>query len=219
MKRVVVLLSGGIDSTCCLYFAKAEGFTPYCLNFDYGQRHRREIKSARRIAKEAGCPYLLCKVKFPWKGSSLLDSGLKIPAQRTRGIPSTYVPARNIIFLSFALSYAEAIDAEAVFIGANARDFSGYPDCRPEFYRAFKRAAQAGLKNKHIQIRTPLLHKSKAEIIKLGHKLGVPYKFSWSCYQGETRPCGVCDSCRFRAQGFREAGLKDPLPPVPDREK
>lgn len=211
-----MLLSGGIDSACCLYLAKAEDAVPYCLNFDYGQRHRREIKSAKRIAREAGCPYLLCKVNFPWKGSSLVDAGMNIPTQRGRGIPSTYVPARNIIFLSFALSYAEVIGAGAIFIGANARDFSGYPDCRPEFYRAFKGAAKAGLKNKHIQICTPLLYKSKAEIIELGHKLGVPYQWTWSCYRGEERPCGVCDSCRFRAKGFHEAGLRDPLVPAGD---
>lgn len=218
LKRGVVLLSGGIDSACCLYLAMAEGITPYCLNFDYGQRHRREIISAKRIARKAGCNYLLCKVGLPWKGSSLLDADKKIPTQRVRGIPSTYVPARNIIFLSFALSYAEAIGAGAIWIGANARDFSGYPDCRPEFYRAFKDTAKAGLKNKRIKILTPLLYKTKSEIIKLGHNLGVPYRLTWSCYQGEERPCGVCDSCRFRAKGFQEAGLNDPLVLFPEIE-
>jgi len=206
----VILLSGGIDSAACLYLAKKRGFKPFCLLFDYGQRHRREIESAKKIARKAGSDYLICKISFPWKGSSLLDSRLKIP-RSSRGIPSTYVPGRNIIFLSFALSYAEAIKAKTIFIGANARDFSGYPDCRPDFYRAFRKAAKAGLKDKDIRISTPLINKTKAQIIRLGKKLGVPFELSWSCYRGGKRPCGECDSCRFRAKGFREAGLRDPL--------
>ena len=205
-----MLLSGGIDSATCLYLAKREGFTPYCLIFDYGQRHRREIDSAKKIAQKCGCNYLLSRINLPWKGSSLIGRKGKIP-RRSRGIPSTYVGARNIIFLSFALSYAEAIEAKRIFIGANARDFSGYPDCRPEFYRAFKKVVRTGIKNKDIQILVPLLNKPKAEIIKLGQALSVPYNLSWSCYRGGRRPCGFCDSCRFRAKGFREAGLKDPL--------
>jgi 7-cyano-7-deazaguanine synthase len=209
-KKAVVLLSGGIDSATCLYLAKRNGFLAHCLIFDYGQRHRREIASAKKIARRAKVKSLLCEVSLPWKGSSLLDDKLDIPGQG-RGIPSTYVAARNIIFLSFALSYAEAIKAKAVFIGANARDFSGYPDCRPDFYRAFSKVARTGLKSKDIGILTPLINKSKAQIIKLGQSLGVPYELSWSCYRGGSRPCANCDSCRFRARGFRQAGIKDPL--------
>lgn len=209
-KRAIVLLSGGLDSATCLYLAKKKGFSPTCLIFDYQQRHYREIDSAKKIAMKAGCKYLICKINLPWKGSSLLDARCKIP-QKTRAIPSTYVPARNIIFLSFALSYAEASRAEAVFIGANARDFSGYPDCRPEFYRSFRNLVKTGIKDKTIQIITPLINKTKAEIIRLAHRLAVPYELSWSCYRGLRRPCGLCDACRFRAKGFREANLQDPL--------
>jgi 7-cyano-7-deazaguanine synthase len=195
VKRAVVLLSGGIDSATCLYAAREGGWTPHCLIFDYGQRHRREINSAKKIAQRAGCKYSVCKIAFPWKGSSLIDRRKKIPG-RSKGIPSTYVPARNIIFL-------------AVFIGANTRDYSGYPDCRPKFYRAFRSVARTGVKFKGVRILTPLIHMSKAQIIRFGKKLGAPYELSWSCYQGGRRPCGKCDSCRFRAKGFREAGEED----------
>ena len=209
-KKAVVLLSGGIDSATCLYLAKKRKFSPYCLIFDYGQRHYREIESAKKIAQKAKVDFLICKINFPWKGSSLLDMRLAVP-KHSRGIPSTYVAARNIIFLSFALSYAEAIKAGAIFIGANARDFSGYPDCRPNFYSAFRKVAKTGLKNQNIRIFTPLINKTKAEIIKLGWQFGLPFELSWSCYRGAVKPCGLCDSCRFRAKGFREAKLKDPL--------
>lgn len=219
-KKAIVLLSGGVDSATCLYLAKKANFSPFCLIFDYGQRHRKEIESAKKIARQAKAKYLVCRIDFPWKGSSLLDQRLKLPKPRphaasergkqTSRIPSTYVPGRNITFLSFALSYAEAIQAKAIYIGANARDFAGYPDCRPNFYRAFKNVAKTGLADNDIRISTPLLYKTKAQIIRLGQSLGVPYKLSWSCYQGGTRPCGKCSSCRFRAKGFREAGLADP---------
>lgn len=222
MKKAVVLLSGGLDSATTLYQAKKQGFNCFCLIFDYGQRHRREIESAKHIAQSANCPAQILKINLPWKGSALLDRNIIIPKRtneqrnrRTNEIPSTYVPGRNIIFLSFALSYAETIGAEAIFIGANAIDFSGYPDCRPEFYEAFNRiiscGTKAGVEYKKIKIKVPLINKTKAQIIKRGKKLGVPFELTWSCYRGTKSPCGKCDSCYFRAKGFREARLKDPL--------
>lgn len=221
-KRAIVLLSGGLDSSTTLYWAKRKGFKCFCLLFDYGQRHRREIDSAKRIAKRAECSYRVIKINLPWKGSSLLDKKVAITKgvrayerQSTRIIPNTYVPARNTIFLSFALSYAETISAEAIFIGANAIDFSGYPDCQPQFYRVFskviKSGTKAGRERKKIRIFTPLIDKTKAEIIKMGMRLGVPYELTWSCYKGGKKPCGKCDSCLFREKGFREAGIVDPL--------
>jgi 7-cyano-7-deazaguanine synthase len=221
-KSAVVLLSGGLDSAATLYFAKRRGFKCYCLIFDYGQRHRREIETAKRLAQGARCEYKILKIDLPWKGSSLLDRNLKVPgaakSERRMAagkIPSTYVPARNIIFLSFALSFAEAIGAGAIFIGAHAQDYSGYPDCRPAFFRAFARASSCGTKagatKRKIKIETPLINKNKAQIIRLGKSLGVPFGLTWSCYRGTKSPCGRCDSCYFRAKGFKEAGLKDPL--------
>lgn len=218
MKKAVVLLSGGLDSATTLYYAKKKGCRCFCLIFDYGQRHRKEIDSARRIAQRAGCVYQIIKISLPWKGSSLLDKNKPLPVTRyplPANIPTTYVPARNIIFLSFALSYAEAIGASDIYIGANAIDYSGYPDCRPEFYQAFIRAAalgtKAGVEGAGVKIVTPLIRKTKAGIVKLGMGLGVPYELTWSCYKGGKMPCGECDSCRFREKGFREAGCADPL--------
>jgi 7-cyano-7-deazaguanine synthase len=221
-KKAIVLLSGGLDSATTLYLAKKEGFKCLCLVFDYGQRHRREIESARKIASFTNCPYKILKIKLPWKGSSLLNKNIIIPKrnsataqQRNSGIPSTYVPARNIIFLSYALSFAEAIGATAIYIGANALDYSGYPDCRPEFYHAFSqvisKGTKSGVRNRAIEIKTPLINKTKAQIIKLGSGLGVPFRLTRSCYRGVRLPCGECDSCYFRAKGFKEAGIKDPL--------
>ena len=219
-KSCVVLLSGGLDSATVLYWARRQGFSPVCLIFDYGQRHSREIESAKKIARAAGCPYKLAKISLPWQGSCLLDNKIKIPEAAIAGekaagqIPSTYVPARNIIFLSLALSLAETISSKAVFIGANAVDFSGYPDCRPEFYRAFEkvisRGTKAGAEKIKIKVWTPLINLTKAGIIKLGLKLGVPYELTWSCYQGKKSPCGKCESCFYRAKGFQEAGKQDP---------
>ena len=220
MKKAIVLLSGGLDSATCLHLAKEAGFKCSCLIFDYGQRHKREIESAKRIARVANCPYQVLKIKLPWKGSALLDNKVKVPQaascklQAASEIPSTYVPGRNIIFLSFALSFAEAAGAQAIFIGAHAQDYSGYPDCRRKFFSAFNRViscgTKAGVKKRGIKIKMPLINKSKASIIKLGARLGVPFALTWSCYRGGRAPCGVCDSCYFRAKGFREAGIKDP---------
>ncbi len=229
MKKAVVLLSGGLDSATTLYFAKEQGFSCSCLIFDYGQRHKKEIQSAKKIARSARCLFKIIKIALPWKGSALLDRNVRILSvtkppclagrqashQVTGAIPNTYVPGRNIIFLSFALSYAEAIGAQAVFIGANAIDYSGYPDCRPEFYRAFKKAASRGMKSgvekRAIEIKAPLIHKTKVQIVKLGNRLGVPFALTWSCYRGDRFPRGKCDSRYFRAQGFKEAKVRDPL--------
>jgi len=215
MKRAVVLLSGGLDSAVTLYIAKNKGFRPFCLIFDYGQRHRREIDSAKKIAQAAGCHFKVLKIDLTHKRSALLDKHLGLPKHTARGIPATYVPARNIIFLSFALSFAETLGESAVFIGAHAQDYSGYPDCRPEFFRALQRLAKVGTKSgvegKEIKIFTPLINKRKSEIIREGLRLGVPFELSWSCYKGGRLPCGTCDSCYYRAKGFRELGIEDPL--------
>ena len=219
-KKAVVLLSGGLDSATALYIALRKGYRCSCLIVDYGQRHRREIRSARVVARAAGCPATVAKLRLPWGGSALTDRRIRVPAARSlrqigRGIPATYVPARNTIFLSLALGFAEATGAGALFIGANALDFSGYPDCRPGYYRLMQRVARAGTKagvqGREIRIFTPLIRMTKAEIIRAGLRLGVPYGKTWSCYLGKGRPCGRCDSCLLRAKGFREAGTKDPV--------
>jgi len=208
--KAVILLSGGLDSAVVLYYAKAKGYKCRCLIFDYGQRHKKEILQAQKIAKAAGCPYKILKINFPWKGSALLDKKIKIPERISGGIPATYVPGRNIIFLSFAISLAETLKAKAVFIGAHSQDYSGYPDCRPEFLGAFSRMAKAGTLGRY-EILAPLLRKNKSQIIMMGKKLGVPFSLTWSCYRGAKFPCGKCDSCRYRAKGFKEAGEVDPL--------
>jgi len=229
MNKAIVLLSGGLDSAVTLAVAKKQGFKCECLIFDYGQRHKREINSAIKTARKAKCKYEIVKIRMPWKGSALLDKKINVPLvtksplrlrsgqagrKATSGIPSTYVPARNIIFLSFALSYAEAVNAQAIFIGAHQEDYSGYPDCREEFFHAFRSViatgTRAGSQKDKIRIITPLLHKRKAEIIKLGAKLGVDFGLTWSCYNGGKVPCGKCDSCFFRAKGFAELGMEDP---------
>lgn len=208
--KAVVLLSGGLDSTTTLYYARKQGYKCFALIFDYGQRHSREMRSAVAVARLAKVPYKIIRIKLPWKGSSLLDKTMKVPVSKSlKGIPSTYVPARNTIFLSFALSYAEAIGAKAIFIGVNAIDFSGYPDCRPEYYKAFQKVIQKGTKAKRIKILTPLIDLTKAQIIALGMKLGAPLELTWSCYKGGKSPCGVCDSCKLRRKGFSQLGLRD----------
>jgi 7-cyano-7-deazaguanine synthase len=217
-KRAVVLLSGGLDSTTVLFYALRRGYHPQCLIFDYGQMHRKEIRQAQKLAGYAGCPYETMRISLPWGGSALLDKNIPVPHHRSGGsarIPVTYVPARNIIFLSFAVSFAEAIGARTVFIGANAVDYSGYPDCRPEFYDAFSRVLKCGLKSgverKPIKVATPLMHMSKAQIIQKGLRWRVPYHLTWSCYKGGPTPCGSCDSCFLRAKGFQSLGIPDPL--------
>ena len=215
--KAVVLLSGGLDSATTLYYAQGQGYQCHCLIFDYHQRHRREIKSAFALARRANCSYSLVQINLPWKGSALLDKNIFLPENKSltrKGVPVTYVPARNIIFLSLAASCAETIGAKDIFIGANAIDYSGYPDCRPEFIRSFQSMLALGLKTgiekKALRLQTPLIQKTKAQIIRLALKLKVPLELTWSCYKGGLKPCGVCDSCRFRAKGFAEAKAIDP---------
>lgn len=219
-EAAVVLLSGGLDSATVLYWARHQGLRPVAVIFDYGQRHRREIFAARAICRRAGVPFHLVRYSLPWKGSSLLDPRSEIRraakfADIGADIPNTYVPARNTILLAFGLSCAEALGAGKVLIGANALDYSGYPDCRPDYLRTMQRVfrlgTRAGREGREIKIVAPLLRLSKAGIVKLGAGLGVPWELTWSCYRGGRRPCGECDSCRLRARGFAQAGMKDPL--------
>ena len=219
-KRAVILLSGGLDSAVTLFFAKSKGYDCRCLNFDYGQRHKIEMAMAKRLARQAGAGFETVKLSLPWGGSSLLDKNIAMPSGRTpkaiksSGIPSTYVPARNTIFLSIAASYAEAIGADAIFIGAHSEDSSGYPDCRKRYLEAFDHVIKIGTKRgleKGLSLKFPLIDMAKRDIIKLGGSLGVPFQYTSSCYHGAKRLCGMCDSCILREKGFREAALKDPL--------
>lgn len=218
--KAVVLVSGGLDSAVTLFFARREGYDTYALVFDYGQRHEKEMVYAHRIAKSAGSRIKVIKLDLPWKGSSLVDKNIKMPHGRSlkeieRGsVPSTYVPARNTVFLSIAASFAEGLGASSIFIGAHSEDSSGYPDCRKEYLKAFGKVislgTKLGIKGK-LGLEFPLIDKTKKEIIKLGNRLGVPFQHTWSCYTGGKRPCGRCDSCILRAKGFKEAGMEDPL--------
>jgi 7-cyano-7-deazaguanine synthase len=221
-RRAVVLLSGGLDSSTCLAVARAEGLEAHCLSVDYGQRHKGELARARRIARALGAAgHRVVKVDLSaFGGSALTDEAIAVPkgrseARMARDIPVTYVPARNTVMLSLALAHAEVIGAEQIFVGVNAIDYSGYPDCRPAFLRAFERlakvATRAGVEGRPLRIRAPLLRLSKAGIVRLGTKLGVPYRMTLSCYDPiRGRACGRCDACRLRRKGFAEAGVQDP---------
>jgi 7-cyano-7-deazaguanine synthase len=216
-KKAIVLLSGGLDSATVLYHAISKGYQVHVLSFDYGQRHKKELLFAEKLAHANNVKIYKLRIAFPWKGSSLFGGRIKLPKGRMgrKSIPSTYVPARNIIFLSFALSYAEAINAATIFIGANQIDYSNYPDCRNDFLNAFKKMASKGTKSgvsgKRISIEAPLIGMKKKDIIIKAYKLGVPFQYTWSCYKGGKYPCGVCDSCIIRKNGFKEAGIKDAL--------
>ena len=218
-KKAVVLLSGGLDSAVTLYAAKRDGYECHCLAFDYGQRHRIELEMAKRMAEGAGLKLEIVKLSLPWGGSSLLDMDTSVPMNRSpeaikdSKVPSTYVPARNTIFLSIAASYAEAIGADAIFIGAHSEDSSGYPDCRKTYLESFDSVIKSGTKlglEGRLTLKFPLIGMGKKDIIQLGESLGVPFQYTWSCYLGGERPCGKCDSCVLRDKGFREAGMEDP---------
>lgn len=216
MEKAVVLLSGGVDSALALYMAK-ESHKCHALIFDYGQKASFEIECAMKVAEGAGVDHTVIKIAFPWKGSALVDDERAIPLGDISSggvIPSTYVPSRNIIFLSFAVSFAETIGAESVFIGAHQLDFSNYPDCRSDFfdsYRAMiKHGTKAGSEGRAVKIETPLINMTKKEIVEEGKRLGVPFACTWSCYQAGNVPCLRCESCLFRIQAFKEAGIEDP---------
>ncbi|MCK5288619.1 MAG: 7-cyano-7-deazaguanine synthase QueC [Candidatus Omnitrophica bacterium] len=214
VKKGVILLSGGADSVTTFYWAKKKGYDLTAIIFDYNQRHKKEIKCAKNIADLNYTKYFLVKGDLSWTKSSLTDMSIKVPSNGKiiKGeIPVTYVSGRNIVFLSYAFSLAESIGAKYVFIGAHIQDYSGYPDCRPEFLDKFEETANLGLKNKGIKLIAPLISKSKKTIVKMGVELGVPFEDTWSCYKGMKSPCLTCDSCRFRIQAFNELGLKDPL--------
>ncbi|GCL36975.1 exsB protein [Sphaerospermopsis reniformis] len=222
MMKAVILLSGGLDSSTVLYQARADGCECYAISFDYQQRHRRELQSAMFVAQSVGVVQHQI-VNFDlrlWGGSALTDEAIALPQARSldemsQSIPVTYVPARNTIFLSFALGYAETIGAQRVYIGVNALDYSGYPDCRPDYIQAmqevFRLGTKQGREGQPIDIIAPLINLKKTEIIQLGNQLDVPWELTWSCYAGGDQACGVCDSCRLRLAAFAQLGLKDPV--------
>lgn len=223
-KKAVVLLSGGLDSTTVLAIAKDENFVPYALSFRYGQRHEAELGAAARVASAIGvADHVIADVNLNVFGGSALTAQIDVPKERTdaelaEGIPVTYVPARNTVFLSIALAWAEVLEADDIFVGVNALDYSGYPDCRPEYIRAFEQMANLATKaavegRQRIQIHAPLVELTKAQIIQRGLALGVDYALTHSCYAPDShgRACGSCDSCLLRQKGFREAGITDPI--------
>jgi 7-cyano-7-deazaguanine synthase len=220
MKKAVILLSGGLDSATTLAIARAQGFACYALSLDYGQRHRAELAAAARLAVREGvvAHKVIALDLGQIGGSALTDPAIAVPDKPTQGIPVTYVPARNTVFLSLALAWSEVLEARDLFIGVNAVDYSGYPDCRPAFIAAFERlanlATRAGVEGSRFVIHTPLISLSKADIIRTGSELGVDYSATVSCYSADEqgRACGVCDACRLRAAGFEAAGIPDPTP-------
>lgn len=228
-KKAVCLISGGLDSAVCAFIAKKQGYEIYALSFRYGQRHAKELSCAKKISKAVGVKnHIILPVNLElFGGSSLLKHSTRdIEHHKLKDIgvtiPSTYVPARNTIFLSFALAYAETIQADTIFIGVNAVDYSAYPDCRPAYITKFQQlaniATRQGVEGKRIYIKAPLLNLTKAEIIQKGIELHVPFSKTWSCYQGNAKPCGRCDSCLLRLKGFQKAKLKDPLQYAPQTD-
>lgn len=222
MKKAVCLLSGGLDSATCLALARRDGFACYALSFDYGQRHKAELAAAARVAACLGAErHLVAQIGLDAFGGSALTADIAVPKSRSlqemgQGIPVTYVPARNTIFLSFAVAWAEVLESSDIFIGVNALDYSGYPDCRPEFIEAYERmanlATKAGVEGRtRLRIHTPLLRLTKAEIVRLGAQLSVPFGLTHSCYDPgpDGTPCGACDACLLRRKGFEEAGIED----------
>ncbi|MGC8663534.1 MAG: 7-cyano-7-deazaguanine synthase QueC [Thermoplasmata archaeon] len=218
--KAVALLSGGLDSATSLAIAVSMGYDVYPITFFYGQRHKKEIESAKKISKYYGLKLKIIKVELNKIGGSALTDNFEVPSKKSyeeisAEIPITYVPARNTVFLSIALSYAETIEAEKIFIGVNALDYSGYPDCRPEYVNEFNRlsrlATKVGVEGRPIEIVAPLISMTKGEIIKKGIELIVPYNLTWSCYKGGEKACGTCDSCLLRLKGFMEANAKDPI--------
>lgn len=215
MKKAIVLLSGGLDSATSCAIALAEGYDTIALSFRYGQKHAKELEAAQKIASELGIrEHFIIDVNLSlWGGSSLTDDNLAIPDEGINPgvIPSTYVPGRNTVFIAIALSLAEAKEAEAIYLGINAVDYSGYPDCRPEYLQAFQHLAdlssKVGIEGKTPQLIAPLIHLSKVEIVQKALSLNVPINLTWSCYQGGETPCGVCDSCRIRDEALRQCGL------------
>lgn len=221
MKKAIVLLSGGLDSTTALYLAKSQGFDElYAITFLYGQKHDKELKSAQAVAKAVGVKEhkIVNLLLNQWQGCSLTDPEMEVKDGNTErhDIPDTYVPARNMVFLSVAASWADALDITDIFIGVSEVDYSGYVDCREEFIKAMEQAVNLGTilgaeKKQHITIHAPFMHMTKAEEVKLGERLGVDFGLTWTCYRGDDKPCGTCDSCLLRAKAFAEAGVTDPL--------
>ena len=212
VKKGVILLSGGLDSGVTLYYAKSQGFKLTALLFDYGQRHKKELACAKKLCRLTKTSFFIEKIDLGWTKSSLTDKKIKVPLGRNldqKDIPLTYVAGRNTIFLSYAFSLAESIKAKTIFIGAHVQDYSGYPDCRPQFLWQFNQAVNLGMKEPDIKISAPLIDKSKKEIIELGLKLKVPFQYTWSCYNGGSQPCWRCDSCRFRTRAFAELGIHE----------